>query len=58
MNRRQRVCLLASALVLGPLAMPIAAQDRQIVYRVPVTGVIELGLAPLAGSLMTSGLDQ
>ena len=46
MNRRQRVCLLASAVVLGPLALPVPAQNRHTVYRVPVTGVIELGLAP------------
>ena len=46
MNRCQRVCLLASAVVLGPLALPVPAQNRHTVYRVPVTGVIELGLAP------------
>ena len=43
---RQRVLLVALAVVLGPLAMPIPGQNRRTVYRVPVTGVIELGLAP------------
>ena len=46
MNRRQVVFLLALAVVLGPFAMPIPAQNQHTVYRVPVTGVIELGLAP------------
>ena len=46
MKRRQRLFLLAFAVVLGPLATPIPAQNRRMVYRVPVTGVIELGLAP------------
>ena len=46
MKRRQRLLLLVFAVVLGPLAMPIPAQNRRMVYRVPVTGVIELGLAP------------
>ncbi len=46
MKRRQRLFLLVFAVVLGPLAMPIPAQNRRVVYRVPVTGVIELGLAP------------
>ncbi len=46
MNRRQRVFLFSCAVVLGPLAMPISAQNRQTVYLVPITGVIELGLAP------------
>ena len=46
MKRRQRLFLLVFAVVLGPLAMPIPAQNRRMVYRVPVTGVIELGLAP------------
>ena len=43
---RQRVLWVALAVVLGPLAMPIPGQNRRTVYRVPVTGVIELGLAP------------
>jgi membrane-bound serine protease (ClpP class) len=46
MNRRQRVFLFSCAVALGPLAMPISAQNRQTVYLVPITGVIELGLAP------------
>jgi len=46
MNHRQVVFLLAFAVVLGSLAMPIPAQNQHTVYRVPVTGVIELGLAP------------
>ena len=46
MSRRQHAFLLVSAAVLGPLAMPAQAQNRGVVYRVPVTGVIELGLAP------------
>ena len=46
MKCRQRLLLLVFAVVLGPLAMPIPAQNRRMVYRVPVTGVIELGLAP------------
>jgi membrane-bound serine protease (ClpP class) len=46
MNRRQKVYALVLAVVIGPLATPIPAQDPVTVYRVPVTGVIELGVAP------------
>ncbi|HIF21600.1 MAG TPA: hypothetical protein EYQ27_06725, partial [Gemmatimonadetes bacterium] len=46
MSRRQHVFILALAGVLGPLALPAPAQNRSTVFRVPVTGVIELGLAP------------
>ncbi|MBT4187879.1 MAG: nodulation protein NfeD, partial [Gemmatimonadales bacterium] len=46
MNRRQKVYSLLLAVVIGPLATPMPAQDPVTVYRVPVTGVIELGVAP------------
>jgi len=45
----RRSTMLASVLALvlaGGLAAPAAAQGRGPVYRVPVTGTIELGLAP------------
>jgi membrane-bound serine protease (ClpP class) len=46
MNRHQRVYALLVVLAVGLLATPAPAQDGNTVYRVPVTGVIELGLAP------------
>ena len=46
MNLRRCVFGLVFAVVVGPFAAPILAQDEATVYRVPVTGVIELGMAP------------
>ena len=45
MSRRQLIAF-ATVVLIGPLAVPVPGQDRGTVYRVPVTGVIELGLAP------------
>lgn len=36
-------------MAIGALALPLALQAQQTVYRVPVSGVIELGLAPYVG---------
>ena len=43
---RQFMFLIAIAGTLGALAVPGTVQNESIVYRVPVTGEIELGLAP------------
>ena len=43
---RQFMVLIAIAGTLGALAVPGTVQNESIVYRVPVTGEIELGLAP------------
>lgn len=43
---RQFMVLIAIACTLGALAVPGTVQNESIVYRVPVTGEIELGLAP------------
>lgn len=45
MTRRSAAAAVA-ALALGGLAVPAGAQERAVVYRVPVTGTIEMGLAP------------
>jgi membrane-bound serine protease (ClpP class) len=54
---RQRVFFVALAVVLGPLAMPIPGQNRRTVYRVPVTGIIELGLAPYIERSVADAID-
>ncbi len=46
MNRRPAVMAAVLAVALGGLAPGASAQAGSAVYRVPVTGVIELGLAP------------
>ena len=43
---RQFMVLIAIACTLGALAVPGTVQNESTVYRVPVTGEIELGLAP------------
>ena len=43
---RQFVVFMAIAVTLGAIAVPIPLQNESIVYRIPVTGEIELGLAP------------
>ena len=43
---RQFMVLIAIAGTLGAIAVPGTVQNESIVYRVPVTGEIELGLAP------------
>lgn len=43
---RQFMFLIAIAGTLGAIAVPGTVQNESIVYRVPVTGEIELGLAP------------
>ena len=43
---RQFMVLIAIAGTLGALAVPGTVQNESTVYRVPVTGEIELGLAP------------
>ncbi len=45
MTRRYPFALAVGA-ALAALALPMEAQERGSVYRVPVTGVVELGLAP------------
>ena len=44
--RRQFLFLIAIAGTLGAIAVPGTVQNESTVYRVPVTGEIELGLAP------------
>lgn len=46
MCRRSTAPLLAAPIMLGLLGHPACAQDVPTVLRVPVTGVIELGIAP------------
>ena len=46
MTRRPAATAVALAATLGALAMPLRAQAPGPVFRVPVTGVVELGLAP------------
>lgn len=46
MNRRPAALALALVATLGAVAPAVVAQTPGPVYRVPVTGVIELGLAP------------
>lgn len=46
MIRASSVAVAALAAAVGSLALPGVAQEGPRVYRVPVTGVIELGLAP------------
>ena len=43
---RQFAVFMAIAVTLGAIAVPIPLQNESIVYRIPVTGEIELGLAP------------
>jgi membrane-bound serine protease (ClpP class) len=40
------IAIAASAALLSAIASPVAAQEEGYVLRVPVTGVVELGLAP------------
>jgi membrane-bound serine protease (ClpP class) len=46
MIRRIPIAIAAAAAVLAAIASPVAAQEEGYVLRVPVTGVVELGLAP------------
>jgi membrane-bound serine protease (ClpP class) len=46
MTRLRRALVLSLAVGMGPLVAPAPAQNRGTVVRVPVTGTIELGLAP------------
>lgn len=43
---KPRAALLAAAVLVGALSAPLHVRAQAPVYRVPVTGVVELGLAP------------
>lgn len=46
MIRRNWLVIAAALGLLGPASQPVLGQDSGAIYRVPVTGVVELGLAP------------
>ena len=50
---RQFMVLIAIVGTLGAIAVPETAQDDSTVYRVPVNGEIELGLAPVSYTHLT-----
>jgi len=58
MIRRPAALAVALAATLGAPTAPVAAQAAGPVYRVPVTGVIELGLAPFIERSLQEAAEQ